>query len=61
MASALKLFSVVGAWFILKVVQVVVGNGLHHSVPNNQPAIPTTLYDQRPRVSLTGRYRDEDH
>ena len=27
MAGALRLFSVVGAWFILKVVQVVVGNG----------------------------------
>ena len=32
-----------------------------HSVSNNQPAILTTLYDQRSVVSLIGRYRDEDH
>ena len=43
------------AWFILKVVQSVMGNGPCHNVLNNQPAIPSTLRDQRPRVRLGGR------
>jgi hypothetical protein len=61
MAGALRLCSVVGPGFILKVVQSVMGNGSCHNVLNNQPAITTTLYDHRPWVRLRGRYRDEDH
>ena len=45
MADALRLFSVVGAWLILKVVQAVMKNGPGHSVLNNQPAIPMTLQE----------------